>query len=237
MDHPNWTQGPEQGQPPSGPPTGPPGWGPPPPGTPWGSPHDQQFSQAQQFAQPAAQPYLGGYHGPDWIPELGVRIGSAGARIGAKAIDIALFVIIQFVIAFAAAAMTFSSGSQTFDARADFSFNTANGVVVALIVLLVDFLYNVVPTALFGGTPGKLLLGLRVIRKDGTAADLRTAFQRWTPIFALSLLGLMPHVIVGLFTTLSRFGLLITNLVLVLTDERRRSVYDHVGGTYVVATR
>lgn len=231
MSYPNWTPGPEQGQPPSGPPTGPQGWEPPPPGT-WGSP------QGQQFAQPAAQPYLGGYHGPDWIPELGVRIGSAGARIGAKAIDIVLIILIQLVIGLIAAATTFSSNTRALEANADFTFSaTTGGVLVALIVLLVDFVYNVALTASFGGTPGKLMVGLRVIRTDGAKVDMAAAFRRWSPILALSLLGLVPQIVVGLFTGLARFGLLITNLVLVLTDDRRRSVYDHIGSTYVVTAR
>jgi uncharacterized RDD family membrane protein YckC len=112
--------------------------------------------------------------------------------------------------------------------------------VIALVQLTVDFVYSVVMTATFGGTPGKRMLGLRVIRTDGSRIDLPRAFLRWSPSFGLAVAGLLGNVpvliLVGLFAFVARFVLLIVNLVLVLSDDRRRDVFDRIAGTYVIAS-
>ena len=228
MSDPNQPQNP--GPYPSGPPTegygsppppGAPGWGPPPPG--------------QQYAQPAAQPYVGGYYGPDWIPELGARLGSVGTRIGAKAIDIVIVIVINVVLSFAAAAALFASDSSFGSAYLDVGGNLAASFVIGLVTLAFDFLYNVVLVARTGGQPGKLMVGLRIVRADGAPLDFRTAFLRWSPILGLGVLSLVP--LVGLVAGLARLVLLIVNLVLVCTDGRRQSVFDKIAGTYVVTAR
>lgn len=210
--------------PPTGPPPGgqPPG-GPPPPGA-WGP----------QYAQPAAQPYVGGYHGPDWIPEIGRQLGSAGTRIGAKAIDIVIIIAVQVAISLVAVAV---SSDDLLSTSNSFSLTTnwLQAFVFGLLALFIDFLYNVVLVARSGGQPGKLMLGLRIVRTDGSDVDLRTASIRWSPILALSVLGFVP--IAGIFASIGRFILLVVNLVLVLSDPRRQSVFDKVAGTYVVGNR
>jgi uncharacterized RDD family membrane protein YckC len=173
-----------------------------------------------------------------WVPELGVQIGSAGARIGAKVIDVVIIVLIQVVIGIVAAGVLLSTtDSSSFNSSFGMSLGTNLGltIVTGLVGLAIDFLYNVVLVARFGGTPGKLMLGLRIIPADGSPIDMSVAFKRWSPILALILLGLIP--IVGLFASLARIGLLVANLVMILTDERRRDVFDRVGDTYVITVR
>jgi len=203
------------------PPPGQQGWGPPPPG--------------QQFAQPAAQPYTGGYYGPDWIPELGVRLGSIGARIGAKAIDMVIVFMVNAVIGFAGYAAFFASDDGFGSTFLDTGTSLAAAFVIGLVTLAFDFLYNVVLVARAGGQPGKLMVGLRIVRADGAPLDVRTAFLRWSPAFALGVLSLVP--VVSLLASLGRLVLLIVNLVLVCSDGRRQSVFDKVAGTYVIASR
>lgn len=255
MSDPNQPPTPDDGTPPPAPPGGgfppaPPGGGAPPPAPPgsfpgappppggWNQPPPGQWPQ-DQFAQPAAQPYQGGYHGPDWVPELGVQIASAGTRIGAKAIDMVIVIIIQVVLVIAAA-LVFGTTETTGTAE-DFDFyfssetNFAAAVLLSLLGLAIDFVYNVVSTAKWGGSPGKLMLNLRVIPNDGRPMDMAVAFKRWIPILILSVLGFIPLGAVAAVVLLARFGLLIANLVMVLTDDRRQSVFDRVGGTYVIA--
>jgi uncharacterized RDD family membrane protein YckC len=240
------------GGPPPGPPAGGQGWppppqafgSPPPPGSPdgWGSPGPAAPGQWPQFTQPAAQPFHGGNYGPGWVPELGVQIGSAGARIGGKALDIFFFIVIQTALSLVGAAAFFASSAELTDefiGGGATLLPTGPGLVstiaLSMVLLGVDFLYNVVPTATVGGTPGKLIAGLRVIRTDGAKVEFRTAFIRWSPILALGLLGVLP--IIGILAGLLRFVLLIVNLVLVLSDERRQSMFDRVAGTYVIRAR
>ena len=215
----------------SPPPPGQQGWGPPPGAQPgWGPP-----PPGQQFEQPAAQPYTGGYYGPDWIPELGVRLGSVGARIGAKTIDIVIVILINVAIGFAGAAVLFASDDGLGSTYLDTGASLAATFFIGLATLAFDFLYNVVLVARAGGQPGKLMVGLRIVRADGAPLDFRTAFMRWVPVLALGVLSLVP--IVSLFSGLARFVLLIANLVLVCSDGRRQSVFDKVAGTYVVVAR
>lgn len=177
---------------------------------------------------------MAGAYGERFVPELGVNIGSKGKRVGAKAIDLLIVLVVQFVVGFVFAVVILGTsddlGSGEFGT--DVGANLAATLVSGVILLAFDFVYSVVCTARFGGTPGKLMLGLRVISQDGPPADMSVAFRRWTPSLALIVLGFIP--IVGLFAGFGRFALLIANLVMVLVDDRSRDVFDHVGRTYVI---
>ncbi len=230
--------------PPAGPPTfGAPPVGPPPPGQfPPGPPPPGQFPHHPQTPlQTPAQAYSQWAHVEGWVPELGVRIAPAGARIGAKAIDIALYLVIQIIAGLAIAAIWLATGA--FDAPTSSGSNVVFGtgtdlvsaIAAGLVLLVIDLLYNVVCTARFGGTPGKLIVGIKVIHQDGRPIDLRGAFIRFSPVLALIVLGMVP--IVNFVVSFARLGLLLANLVLVLVDERRKDVFDRVASTYVVTSR
>lgn len=242
MSDPNTTPPPFRGGPGEGagtPPGGPPPAAPPSfmPPTPGQFPHHPSAP-----LQPPAQAYAPWNPADGWIPELGVKITSAGVRIGAKAIDIALYLAIQIVVGLVAALIWISTGGADDESFATGPDMFAVGgpsvlfsIAAGLALIAVDLLYNVVCTARFGGTPGKLLLGARVIYQDGRRIDLRGSFVRFSPILALSVIGMVP--ILNIVSTFARLGLLIANLVLVLTDERRRDVFDRVASTYVISSR
>lgn len=86
---------------------------------------------------------------------------------------------------------------------------------------------TVLMVAFLGGTPGKLLLGLRITTADGytTPPGLGPAVVRWLP----ALLGIIP--VIGV---LIAAGLPIANVIMVNTDPERRSAYDRIAGTRVV---
>jgi uncharacterized RDD family membrane protein YckC len=95
-------------------------------------------------------------------------------------------------------------------------------------VALLAFVYEVVFVALRGATPGKMAMGIAVIRQDGTfppgwnAAVLRAV---------LPLIGIVP--VIGFVS-----GLLeLVSVVLLFVDERRRTIPDRIATTYVVRTR
>lgn len=82
--------------------------------------------------------------------------------------------------------------------------------------------------SMFGRTPGKLLLGLRVEGPDGwpptlAAASVRNAFQ---------LIGFIP--VVGGWAEL---GVVLAIVISIAADAERRGVHDQLAGTIVVATR
>jgi uncharacterized RDD family membrane protein YckC len=207
--------------------TPPMGWGgpPPPPGAYYGG-------------QIPAQPYQpGGWSGMH-------RTGPAdpGLRVAAKLIDIVIHLMIQTVISVVGglvlgAVLLSSSDTAGFGTSPFGGFSAANFALSAMLGLLiigVDFVYNVVLVSKFGGQPGKLMLGLRVVSADGSPPTMSVALRRWSPILALLVLAIVP--VVSIFAGIGRFVLLVANLVMVFADDQHRSVFDHVGGTLVVRT-
>jgi uncharacterized RDD family membrane protein YckC len=98
---------------------------------------------------------------------------------------------------------------------------------LGIVVGLVAFVVRAWLIAVFGGTPGKLLVGLRVTAADGmtTPPGAEPAVKR----SAVDLVGLLP--VLGFALSL---GVGILSVIYVAQDPERRSVYDRVGGTRVV---
>jgi uncharacterized RDD family membrane protein YckC len=100
-----------------------------------------------------------------------------------------------------------------------------NGLTAGWTVLLLLFgaAYTIVPTALFGQTPGKLAVGTRVVvEADGSLPGWRRSVIRW---FVSQGVGRVPYV-----------GILISVVVTgsLLFDDRRRGFHDKAAGTIVV---
>jgi uncharacterized RDD family membrane protein YckC len=76
----------------------------------------------------------------------------------------------------------------------------------------------------WGGTPGRLLVGLRVIRSDGSRASFRDGFART----AVNLVQVIP--IAG---GIAGCGVVIASFVM-LFNGRRQTVNDRIAHTYVV---
>ena len=93
--------------------------------------------------------------------------------------------------------------------------------------LLLAVVYEVGFVGALGGTPGKLILGLRIVaQEDGrTPPGWDKAALRYAP----DLVILIP-VIGGLASLV----IVVLSLVWLGTDDRRRTVYDRVATTYVV---
>lgn len=90
------------------------------------------------------------------------------------------------------------------------------GTIASTVLLFVwGFLYFAVPWAISGRTPGMLVLGLRVVRRDGSQLDAGRAFLR-----ALTLpLSFIP------------LGL---GLIGILVGREHRALHDVLAGTTVV---
>ena len=83
---------------------------------------------------------------------------------------------------------------------------------------------------LLGGTPGKLVLGLRITRDDGATTP---------PGLQLGALRVLPQVAaqIPFIGWIISIGVTIASLVMVSQDPERRSVYDRLAGTRVVYKR
>ena len=163
---------------------------------------------------------------PGWVdPYLPVaddRYAKAPIRIGAAVIDsiISIIVIAPFMVDF------FREVFDDIEAGGD-----GSGIAIPTEVIPISLALSVlffVMTAYVGGTPGKLVLGLRITTDDGatTPPGPRRAFLRFLPQFAAAIPGIGQ--LVATVVPLVAF-------VMVLTDrDERRSIYDRIAGTRVV---
>ncbi len=141
------------------------------------------------------------------------RFGTIGIRIGAGLLDAVIFWIISIPF------WSSSSDGNSFNVSASAGQLAVSAIVgYAITVAFIHFL---------GGTPGKLIVGLRITEETGTTTPpgLDRAAKRSLP----GLLSIIP-VLGGL----AQLGIIIANLVMVSTDDECRSVFDRIGGTRVV---
>jgi uncharacterized RDD family membrane protein YckC len=147
----------------------------------------------------------------------GINLASGGSRIGARVIDgfIMVFIQLVFVVPLAGAGNSSTYGS-------------SSGIGTIAFSLAIAIIYEPVLTALTGGTPGKLILGLRVVEAETltTPPSMPVSIKRWV----IGLVGFL-HPLLGIIAILI---LSIMSLVWVFTDTMRRSIYDRIGGTYVI---
>jgi len=101
-----------------------------------------------------------------------------------------------------------------------------------LLGMVIGFVWDAVLTKQFGGTPGKLVLGMRVVRADnGDRVEWSHAIIRWAVPGALALVPI--PVLPGLVN----FVIFIVSLVFIFTKPLRQAVWDLVAKTLVVKAR
>lgn len=152
------------------------------------------------------------------------RFATVGIRIGAVLLDglIGLLVSAAFLIPYIVDVF------DDIDAGGD-------GTSVALptsayVVGLALGVASLLCVAFLGGSPGKLMVGLRITLADGatTPPGLGPAALRFLP----GLISVIP--VVGVLVSI---GFTVASLVMVNTDPERRSAYDRIAGTRVVHKR
>ena len=137
------------------------------------------------------------------------QFGGVGIRIGASLLDVVIGIALALVIGGTAAAGT--------------SIDVGNVIAAVLFIGIQVFLIGQ-----FGGTPGKLIVGLRITEADGTTTppSWRHAAMRVIPIAILTSIP-----VVSFFAGIT---ILVLCLVWVSSDAERRSPYDRIGDTRVV---
>jgi len=148
----------------------------------------------------------------DRVTPHGREIASAGARIGARLVDLVIIAVVSAPIIVSNA--SFDGGQIIYDNNA-----------IPWVAAAVGALYEILFTALRSATPGKMVLGIEIVRKDDGRTPLgwSTAGLRWAP----NLLAYTPFTGLGTLVFLA-------SLVLLFADRMRRTVFDFVGQTYVV---
>lgn len=134
-----------------------------------------------------------------------MQIASLGLRVVACIIDIILLVIVMTIFGFVTGNMAGEGVGFAYEGPA------------ALISFVVGFGYFIVTEALWGGTPAKLMLGMRVVREeDGAPID-----------WAKSLIRNILRIVDGLFFYLVGF-------IIALSSAKTQRLGDKLAKTVVV---
>ena len=126
---------------------------------------------------------------------------------------------------------------------------------------LFSLFYGVYLVRRFGGTPGKLIVGVRIRKVSGEPVGYREAFLRYLPDFMLGILGSVAVIIAVMRMTDAEYHALsfmerskriveltpwytplqiVQNiwvwgeLIVLLTNRKRRALHDFIAGTVVV---
>ncbi|MCL1868313.1 MAG: RDD family protein [Paludibacter sp.] len=145
---------------------------------------------------------------------INYSLASIGARIGARLLD-GLFVgIFSFIVILALVAIAENISA----------LGRETGTIAIVITLLALFLFISLYQILFpyfweGQTPGKRIVGIRIVREDGAEATFGTYFVRW-------LLGIVDS-----------FFYNMVGLITMIASEKHQRVADLVAKTVVISTQ
>lgn len=163
-------------------------------------------------------------YNPGYGVGSGFDFASSGARIGARVIDALIGFGIAIVLVFILLVPAMRSSSE-FDSPV---FSVGPILAIAAFSLVLGFVNEIALVAIKGGSVGKLILGTRIVKENGEPADWGAALLRYVP----NLVGFVPFC-----GGVLNLALAIANLVMVMGQEPRQSVYDKIGKTYVVNVR
>lgn len=191
---------------------------------------------------PGTQRYWDGQKwegGPQPVPGAGqdAMAGAGGVpglaepimRIGARVIDYIVWIIVNVIFSALFVGSVVATGNLE-----EVSYIAA--LLSGLLTTLVIAAYEAVMVGTQGATLGKMALGLKVVRADGSAPDLKDGLMRILPYLALSVLSaLVPFF--GIIAFLVFVVVAIVSLVFLFTDAKRQTVWDKVAKTLVVSGR
>jgi uncharacterized RDD family membrane protein YckC len=146
-------------------------------------------------------------------------------RIGARIIDGIAWFIIGAVISIPIGVGAVFSGS------GDVSY--AATAIAGILSTLAVAAYEIAFVGTQGATPGKMVLGLKVTREDGSPPDMRDAAMRMAHYIGLGVLVAITGPL-GFLFQLILFVIVIASLVFLFTDSRRQTVWDRIAKTLVV---
>lgn len=167
---------------------------------------------------PQAAPVASGDAGMAGVGGAGQTLATPGLRMAGRIIDVIVLSIVAVIL---------GAGSFDFDAIANGEEVAAPGFGVLLASAIFAFAYDALFTHYMGGTPGKLLLGMRVAEAENgmTPPSLVVAAKR----AANRVLGLLGNIGSGI-----AFLIGLASLVMLFTDDRHQTVMDKIAGTVVV---
>jgi len=155
-----------------------------------------------------------------------------GVRLGANILDLLFSLPLLFFIGFIF-----------------ISVNTIGILLLSVIFIhLVRFFYMVYLPKRYGGTPGKLIVGIKIIKIDSTNIGWKEAILRESVVLIIWLLGdivFFIHIL-GFIQNIAEINNILaiigqiwgwSEVIVLLTNKRKRAVHDFIAGTVVVKSK
>ena len=139
-------------------------------------------------------------------------------------IDWILVFLISLPFQAASVLSSFRSGADGTDLEVNLGLALIGAIVVAA--------YYVLMNTYLSATVGKLLLGLRIVKHDGTEPLGLPDGPKRSLIPIVGIVGVIP--ILGILVTIGTFIVLLVSTVFLFTDAEHRTVMDRFADTYVV---
>ncbi|MEM7339710.1 MAG: RDD family protein [Actinomycetota bacterium] len=175
-----------------------------------------------------AQPgYLGG---TPMAGVAGLTPAGAGARIGGRIIDWILWIIVGSII------NAVIIGSTSFQLGTDTGVSFARTALAGIIGALIVGAYEAFMVGSRGATLGKMVTSTKVVKPDGSPADLNTGIRRIGIYVAGTIASSLLGPIGGIFA-LVVLVVGIAGLVMLFTDNQRQTVWDKVAPSIVVSSK
>ena len=112
---------------------------------------------------------------------------------------------------------------------------TGQPLVLRLTLLVATAVYEIVLIATRGATVGQMVLKLRVVRRsDGQIPGWSPAVRRWALVVAVTVVGSISVIPLGVFAAVNLFGLL--DYLWAFWDPNRQCLHDKFADTVVVNT-
>jgi uncharacterized RDD family membrane protein YckC len=162
----------------------------------------------------------------------GLPLASAWMRVLARFLD-AMIVGLVFGYILAVIVLSGDDDAGVAGFGTDTSFGRA--YLYALLLAAVGFGWDAVCTRMFGGTPMKLALGMKVVQQNGADVEWEHAIRRWALPGAFALLP--PIVGINVLVGLAQIVIVIVSLVFIFTKPLRTALWDQFADTMVVTTR
>ncbi|MEZ5340492.1 MAG: RDD family protein [Acidimicrobiales bacterium] len=158
----------------------------------------------------------------------GPQLAGLGPRIGARVIDGLLPLIVTVPLSLAVV------GTSMLGDTTGASIGFGSRIVLLVLSLAWAIFYEVFLNVQFGGTPGKLMLGLQIKKADGSALDYDSAFRRYAMWGGLAILGGILPLSMSWVNSLLTLGLVIAGMVMINSKPLQQAPWDQFGGTIVV---
>lgn len=173
------------------------------------------------------EPVPGGPQAPGAAVVGGAALAEPLNRIGARIIDWILWFIVSAILGliFLGGALTVGGGRSGVSYIATLLYGLVTSALVAG--------YEIYMVGTRGATLGKMALGLKVVREDGSAPDFQVAAMRMAPYIGLAVLqALLPFL--NILFLLAEIVIGIASLVFLFNDPKRQAVWDKLAKTIVV---